>query len=161
HDKGFDALDAATGKRLWTAEAFVKPLAEAGDVIVSYGQGKGGLRLTGHDRAAGKVKWGKAGPLPGGGSVTGARGRVFTGRAARRAGSLFVYYEAHLFSSGGARPNPMIERLTRKKAAATLKIDPTTGKCESLAADKMPATARLHCNGKVIVTIEPGAGGLV
>jgi outer membrane protein assembly factor BamB len=161
HDKGFDALDAATGKRLWTAEALVKPLAEAGDVIVSYGRGKGGLRLTGHDRAAGKLKWEKAVPLPERVSVTEGPGRVFIVRTARRAGSLFVYYEAHSFSSGGARPNPVIERLTRRKAAVTLKIDPVTGKCEKLAADKMPAATTTYRNGKVTFTVELEARRLV
>jgi outer membrane protein assembly factor BamB len=161
HDKGFDALDAATGKPLWKAAASGRPIWAAGGIVISYGPGKGGMRLSGLDAGTGKPKWEKDVPMPGWVVVGNTPGRSFSAGASEKGGALFVSYRANSWYYGGARPTPEIEKAARKQDAATLKIDPTTGKYEKLAADKMPAAAPERRNGKVTFTVEMTPMGTV
>lgn len=133
---GLEAIDAATGKTLWTAEGPARPLLVAGDLLVAWTPDGAKFALAGLDAATGKKRFaGKSRETAEWAAVEGGGGKSFAITAAKTADGVRVAWVARSMYFGGAAPTPEIEEAARKRAAGILMVDPKTGEISAVKGD--------------------------
>jgi len=141
---GIDALDLATGKRLWQTNAAPRPLLATADRLFAEVpvKGKGHqVRIIVLDTTQEGKKVLESQPVsfPDWVSVGVSHGRSFASSARTDGeGGLLLTWQARAWYAGGAAPPPEVERAARKSASGVARIDLKSGRVEALESNKIP-----------------------
>jgi len=170
-DGDLDALDLATGKKLWSSNLATKAVAADGKRVVALAGKGNALAVVSLDAADGKkLAESQALKLPDWvvvrlGVVTADGGKSFAVTTHLDQGDLLVRWAAGSQYWGGARPTPEIEAAARKNADGYARFDLASGKVVAVGKDawpglpKLPAEVEKQVVGKRFALI--GNGSLV
>ena len=133
---GIDAVDLATGDRLWDVDGAQRPALAEDDRLYAWTPVNGnGLRVVAFDRTQGgrRMLESETAAFPDWVSVEEAPGRSFTARWRLDRGRLILDWEARSWYSG-THATPQAEADARRHAEGQVRIDVETGKVETAAA---------------------------
>ena len=137
---GVEAIDAATGKELWTNKD-AQHIAGASDKMAigwtTDAKKPREFRVLLIDTATGKtVAKSDAIELPDWATTAKVYGRSFRIGAQPDGDKVLLVWQANAFYAGGAAPPPEVEAAARKEATGVVTIDPASGKLAKL--DRKP-----------------------
>lgn len=169
-DGGLDAIDLATGKKLWASNLATKAVAADGKRVVALAGKANELRVVTLDAADGKkLAESETLKLPQWavvrlGVVASDAGRAFAVTTRLEKDALLVRWQANAWYWGGARPTPEIEQAARKSADGVARFDLASGKIDAVEKAVWPAAEpgpTVEVAGRKAVLKRPGAEPVV
>ena len=140
---GIEAIDAATGKPLWSNKDADRLAGASGDSVFAWSadaKKPNRFRIVAIDAATGKTGFKSDDiAMPDWASTGKSGGHSFRVGARSDAKNVVVVWQANTFYYGGAAPTPEIVEAARKEAVGVVSIDPKTGK--ATVEDRKPRDA--------------------